>query len=316
MESREQLRSGPSIRIEVFRHDEKDTAEIDETARLTIKGKQNAVKIGKIKNPRLLQGYVVASPRERAMHTAALQFFGANFTELNLAEKDFQTGFEQIKNTLKNEHTIDLDDKFSIDERLNFNAASHPEFNEAFYSELNKNDANQTLDWQKNESDELILNLAIKTQPTDTLAQAIHRIKGFKRMAGDLAEILLEYFPKTHQWAQLYQQSTANYDDPEMDIFICTHSQNAECFLMRLIEMKEGAAYLEKFLDSLPHRKSFIGYSEGFRLILTEANEEPMAQLNFNELSWSISANDLQKMVEERDNFNKEVVKKLNEIRQ
>lgn len=298
----------PSIRIEVFRHDEKDTAEVDTLARLTPQGRKNALNAGKSKQPRMLQGYVVASPRERAQHAAFLQFFGPNFADLQLDEQDFQEGFEQIQSQLKDKHNLTLTEKFSTDERLNFNVESHPLFNEQFYAQYNKSEQNSTLDWQKNDSDQIILNLALKTSHNDVLAEGVRTIKGFKRMVGDMAEALIEYFPKATEWAQAYEADAKNYQDPQLDIFICSHSQNIECFIMKVIEMKEGTKTLEQFLDKLPHRKSFIGYSEGFSLTI---NQNASAQLNFKGYTWTLTQADLQKMIETRNEFNHQVDENL-----
>lgn len=306
--------SGPSIRIELFRHDEKDKSEVDTTARLTAKGKKGAIEEGKSKHPRLLQGYVVASPRERAMHTAALQFFGPNFASLNLEEEDFNIGFEHIGKQLQADHGVNMSQKFSTDERLNFNVESHPEFQEQFYSQYNESGDNRTLDWQKDNSDQLILDLALRTNPEDALAEGINNIKGFKRMVGDLAEVFLEYFQKINWWQDMFQKDPNHYDDDQMDIFICSHSQNMECFLMRLIEMKEGLDFLESFLQSLPSRKSFIGYSKGFSLIIYANNGNPVAILGFDDHSWEICETDLKQMISERDQFNTQVTEKLKEV--
>jgi hypothetical protein len=313
LKKKEAVFVGPSIRIELFRHDEKDEAEVDATARLTTKGRKGAMDAGKSKNPRLLQGYVVASPRERAMHTAVLQFFGINFADLKLEEHDFDTGFKNIENQLQTEHGVNISEKFSTDERLNFNVESHPGFKGEFYAQYSKSADNRTLDWQKNESDQLILDLARKTNPDDVLAEGIRNIKGFKRMAGDLAEVFLEYFQKISWWAEIFRKDPKNYDGDQMDVFVCSHSQNVECFLMRLIEMKEGPDFLEKFLSALPHRKSFIGYSEGFSMIVYENSGQPVAIIRFQGHSWEISELDLKQMIAEKDQFNQQVAEKLNE---
>ena len=308
----------PTIRLEVFRHDEKDTSEHDHTAQLTDKGKLGALKAGRKKSPHMNEGYVLASPRERALHSAILQFFGPQIQDIALHDGSLQEALKKLKNhKIKNKSgkTTHAAERISIDERLNFHVESHAEFNKRFYDEYAKKDQNRTLDFQLKDSDQLILDLAKRVRsPSDQKALGVIKIKGFKRMVGDLAEVLLEYFQKYPQWQKAYEKSPQDYDSPEMQIFVGTHSQNVECFLMKVIEIKEGPIALEDFLQSLDQRKSFIDYSEGFTMeIIATKTGQLTGTLQYKKRVYQISAKELKAMVQERDDFNHEVQKKIEE---
>lgn len=298
----ELLQNQPTISLEVFRHDEKDVGENDNVAPLTAKGRDNALKQGRLKNPKLNRGYVVASPRERALHSALLQFFGP-----------FLSGVENVGLTELMEKTKQHENLVKTDERLNFHVESHPEFNERFYAEYTKKEGNDTLGFQLEKSDQLILDLAAKADFNDKeLEQSISCLKGYKRMVGDLAEVFLEYFDKLEVWEKDYNLSPQDYDEADLQIFIGTHSQNVECFLLKILEMKEGIQGLREFLEKLPHRKSFIGYSEGFKMkIFRDSNNEIAANLNYQNFKWSLTKADLQKLINEKTQFDLDVKTKL-----
>lgn len=301
----EALSAQPSICLYVFRHDEKDLAENDHIAPLTAKGRINAINQGKLKCPKLNQGYVITSPRERALHSGLLQFFGPSLP--NLEEADLNNILEQIA-----EHANHI----ITDERLNFHVESHPEFNQRFYDEYNKKEHNDTLGFQLNHSDELILDLAKKTNPQDfESSQAIQRLKGYKRMVGDMAELILEYVYKLPVWESEYSTIPQNYDQPELQIFMGTHSQNIECFLLKLIEIQEGTLALQSFLHNLPHQKSFIDYSEGFSLkIYSDQDGQVFINLDYQNYHWVFTSESLQQLVKERKEFDLEVNKQLQNI--
>jgi|GEM_PF-2033534 len=295
----------PTIRLEVFRHDEKDLADEDHVAQLTTKGKLAALEAGRKKQPHLNEGYVVASPRERALHSAILQFFGPQIEDLDLHNVSLQEALGKLK-----EH----ESKIKTDERLNFHVESHPEFNARFYDEYGKKEGNRTLDFQREDSDQMILGIAKRIKNiNDDGAVSVMKIKGFKRMVGDLAEVLYEYFQKLPTWKKSFEQNPKDYDSSEMQIFIGTHSQNVECFLMKIIEMKLGPQALEDFLKQLDNRKSFIGYSEGFSLTVEEKDGQPSAVLQFKNSTFQITEQDLKTMVQERDEFNEQVQQKIEE---
>ncbi len=305
----------PYIRLEVFRHDEKDLAEKDELAPLTEKGRLGALVSGRKKGAKLYQGHVVASPRQRAIHSAMLQFVAPHFTGLDLHKYTFEEAMEFLR---KQENStggkkLDLHKKISTDQRLDFHVESHPVFYQRFYEEYNREEGNRTLQFQLEESDELILDLAKKVRDFHSdEAEGLRRVKGFKRMAGDLAEVILEYFDKYWEWEEGYKKSPQAFEDGEMQVFIGTHSQNIECFLLSLLLFKEGKKSVEEFLSGLKHGKSFIDYSQGFTLLLRLTDQgEFLAELLWRGEKFFLTKKDFQSMVYERDAFNHEVEKKL-----
>lgn len=305
------------IRIEVFRHGEKESAQNDHVAALTMSGKKDALEVGALKSPNLRQGFVISSPRERALHSALLQFFGPQFAELNLHDHSVHSTMLELKEQEvlgKMGSRVKLFSKLKTDERLNFNVESHPIFNDRFYQVYNEKVGNRTLDFQLEESDKLILELAEREKErrhvgSENSTSDVMKIKGFKRMVGDLAEVLARYFDNLELWTKIYSSNPTDFDGPEMQIFMASHSQNIECFLMQLIRVKLGDSALKSFLDQLPNHKSFIPYSKGFKLLI-EKNEQKniIGNLYYENYCFEITAADLEQMVKERDDFDQEVL--------
>ncbi len=154
-EKNEVLELRPRVVIEVFRHDEKDTAQDDSLAPLTSKGRENALRVGRSKNPKINQSYVISSPRDRALHSGLLQCFGEGLDEKDVADKSLSDLLHLVRQ--RNKH-----DQVKIDDRLNFQVEAVPEFNDRFYDEYGKKDGNRTLYFQLDNSDQLILDIAKK----------------------------------------------------------------------------------------------------------------------------------------------------------
>ncbi|MCC7432645.1 hypothetical protein IT412_03915, partial [Candidatus Peregrinibacteria bacterium] len=181
------------------------------------------------------------------------------------------------------------------------------DFNKSFYNQYNRQENNRTLLWQLHESDQEVFDLARKTAYLDGAADGVRKIKGYTRLYGDLADVICEYFDRLDVWRESYNAAKETFDDDQMQIFLGSHSQNVEAFLMKLIEMKEGRKSLENFLGQLPHVKSFIEYSEGFTLLIYGQNKATSAILTYRDKSWEITRSDLKKMVEERQAFDLKV---------
>ncbi len=126
-------------------------------------------------------------------------------------------------------------------------------------------------------------------------------------MVGDLAEIFLEYSAKLEVWKKVYEEDPSKFESPDLQIFIATHSQNLECFLMDVIRRLEGEAALDKFLKGLSHHKSFLGYSEGCQLLIEGAGIE----LDYKGKIYHLEKTDLQAMVVARNQFNQKVRENL-----
>ncbi|MCC6643361.1 histidine phosphatase family protein, partial [Candidatus Peregrinibacteria bacterium] len=152
-EEKEMAELSPKLVIHVFRHDEKDTAQNDSLAPLTAKGRAGALAAGKTKEPKLNQGYVVCSPRDRALHSGLLQFFGPCLDVENIADKTLH----ELSDILSEKGHKD---RVKTDYRLNFKVEDVAEFNDRFYSAYNAKEGNKTLQFQLDESDQLILDIA------------------------------------------------------------------------------------------------------------------------------------------------------------
>lgn len=297
-EEKELLEMDPRLVLHVFRHDEKDQAVEDTLAPLTSKGRANALAAGKAKQPKINQGYVVCSPRDRALHSGLLQFFGPCLDMEGVEQKSLT----ELAGLLKEKGHAE---KVKVDDRLNFKVEDVAEFNDRFYAEYNNKQANRTLFFQLDESDQLILDIAKKTPPVTE--HPVTKVKGYTQMVGDLAEIFSEYLAEFEIWKEAYEKDPTKFDSRDLQIFIATHSQNLECFLMEVIRLKEGQVGLDKFLAALPHHKSFLGYSEGCEITVEGLNME----VNYAGKSYSIKKTDLQTMVAARNQFNQKVIQNL-----
>lgn len=301
--SKESVPGRPYVHMEIFRHDEKDLHEDDTLAGLTESGKKRAVKAGQKRLPSLNRGYVVASSRDRAAHSAILQFFGPLMPEI----ADYS--FIELRKCLDGK----LKERFGVDDRLNFCVETDAEFSDRFYGEYSKDlKVNDTLKFQLEESDNLILDLGRDANPKDVVKlKKIRQLKGYKKMAGDMAEFILDYVDRLGEWEEVYSQSGETFDSHELQIFCGSHSQNIECFLMRVVELREGREFLVRFLAALPHRKSFIAYSDGFSVNIFREEGRICLDVFFRQFVWRLRSEDLKLFVKERDEFVDELEVKL-----
>lgn len=300
------------IHLVIFRHDEKGKTppEGDQATPLTLNGKVHAYEsAGKLELPNPQR--VITSVRRRVVETALLKLAKVNgLLEDEIADIPVNDLLVQADHALQKLMTDGLGVLATRrmvyhDDRLNFNYEGNKTYEAAFYEVYGQKENNRTLLWQLKESDNLVLELA--KHATQEEKEGLKKVSTYKRLAGDMAEMIHRYLKG------LDKLKNVRKDEPfDLDILMGTHSQNLECFLMRLIERKEGREGLDKFLKELPSLKGFVDFSEGIDVDISEVetDENPQKKhlrISFRGKSWDVTPEDLETMIYERDVYNAQV---------
>lgn len=313
------------IHLVIFRHDEKGETpqEGDEKTPLTKGGIEHAYHTATaLPNPQR----IISSQRDRVKHTAVIKL--AKAQSLSLEEIEKKTLEELIREANESlklkqpEHRKSPDQPdqrepmirkmVHEDDRLNFDYESDELFGAAFYKVYAQKPNNQTLLWQVQQSDNLVLRLA-----KEKYNRGLMKVSTYTRFAGDMAEMIYRYFRAIGKLREIRVQPKleSTHENFDLNILMGTHSQNLECFLMRLIEIKEGQDKLSDFLHSLPDGKSFVGFSEGMSVDITEHQTriEPQKEItiSFRDKEWKVSPEDLRRMIQDRNDYNESVKSEL-----
>ena len=291
------------IHLVIFRHDQKaknipegHDALVPLTPGGVAHAYESASELG-IQNP----AKIISSTRKRVMQTALLKW--ANVAKIPKADV-----IEQTVEELADLVTQSLKDRkganrkiMTTDDRLNFDYESNLSFGNSFYKEYEQLKQNRTLDWQIEHSDQIVLDLAQK-EPDEGLM----KVSSYTRFAGDMAQMINRYVRAFGKLKILKKKE--NFD---FDILMGTHSQNLECFLMRLIEIKEGKPALQSFLSKLNNRKGFVDFSEGLKVNIVEDKKDTQQvkkiEISFRDKKWDVTMQDLEIMIRDRDQFNEKV---------
>lgn len=239
------------ISVEVFRHGPKAKRTIeghDALVPLTPGGLEHAfeaaTKLG-VNNP----VRIVASTRKRVIQTALLIWANVAKITKEVALKKTVDELSDLANKALNKGQNTTRRMMVTDDRLNFDYESHDSFSDSFYKAYEQLQENKTLDWQLEQSDQLVLDLA-KKEPNEGLL----KVSTYTRFAGDMAEMINRYVRAMDKLKVLKKN-----EDFDFDILMGSHSQNLECFLMRLIEIKEGRPALEEFFKTVKKSKRVCG---------------------------------------------------------
>lgn len=276
-----------TIRLEFLRHDEKEIPTKagdrigDETVRLTVGGRVNASLAGKDKNPNIGSALAYGSNRMRTQETALRQM---------LSDEDEITpddSLEDIEDKMRRH--LPVGRKLIVSDKLDFDWTSNPEFNKVAYDHyLNKKDA---LLFVYNESDDLARQLSDTTSTT------------FTRSAGNLAEIVQKYLKILPNWQKT--ASKGNYGK-ELQRFCGSHQDVFECFLLKIIEIKEGKQGVLEFLDQLPDKNGFE-YSEGYSVVISSKDGKATIGIEYRNKVWQISSEELSGIINSRDEFDRQI---------
>ena len=297
----------PSIRLEIFRHDEKAAATTsgprlnDREVRLTPAGRVHATQIGKERNPHPEVGLAYGSPYERSVETAARGL---------LANEDIkpEDSLEDIKAKIANH--MEYGQKCIVDNRLNSiwdgEGVSKRFHDEGYDHFLSKKDA---LKWIYNDSDRVVL------EEKDRVATS------YSRAAGNIAELVKKYMTVLPRWEKITREDAIrpeeqrkNYSDfqNELQRFMGTHAAAVETFLIKSIEKKEGNEGIMKFFQEREDNKisnNNFKPNEGYSVKIYAENNQTVAELNYQGKSWKLSAVDIEGMIEDRDELDRKVAK-------
>lgn len=289
----EEERYPPTIRLEIFRHDAKDTPTTagprpnDRSVRLTPEGRRGSSAAGISKQPRPEVAIAVGSSRERSVESALRQM---------LAEQERMTPdmtLEEIRRMVADQ--LRLGRKDMTVELLDFNWDGTKQFHDqGYYRTLETHDA---LRWVYDDSDRVAL------QNHDEVSTS------YSRAAGNIAEVVRKYLGVLPRWKEVTTESPGKYErfNNELQRFLGSHQSVIECFLMKVIEKTEGRKAVEQFIESLPD-KNGMGLSEGYTVIIRESGEQPEVVIRYGDKEWSVRPETISEIISEKDDFNRKVL--------
>ncbi|NTV41332.1 MAG: hypothetical protein HGA61_03615 [Candidatus Moranbacteria bacterium] len=271
-------RQNAKIRLEFFRHDEKDPATgmgNDNEVRISKEGQRHAIEVGEEKNSHPEVALVYGSPRKRSVETAYAQM---------LSEDEIKgLSLEEIREKVS--ENISFGTKEIVTNKLNFDWSGSEEFKKTAEDHyLNKKDA---LKFLFEESDALVREL------NDTKSIA------YSRAASNVAQIIEKYAGIFDGWEKITNNNKEKYEKfgNELQRFLGSHGTVLECFLMKVIEKIEGKDRVIEFLDSLEDKNQF-NFSQGFSVVIEKnAGNEKTIKVTFENKSWILKPEMLKEIV-------------------
>lgn len=280
-----------SIRLEFFRHSEKDSAasgQHDYTVRLTQAGRALSSAAGSSLDPHPQVALAYGSPRDRSSETALREMLANND---EIAADD---SLEEIRSKIGTK--IKVGSKEIITDNLNFNWAGSTEFNRLAYDHYAKKDA---LKFMFEESDQLVKDLDDKESTS------------YSRAAANVAAIVERYITIFDPWKKLTQANPEKFAvfNNELQRFLGSHGGTTECFLMKVVEKSEGRDGVLQLIGSLQDPNNQFGINEGFSVRIDEDdNGEKRIAVGFKDRSWTITPQVIREIIEEgrpEDRFQK-----------
>lgn len=283
----------PSIRLEFFRHDEKDKPTTagprvgDEFVRLTPKGREHSTEVGKTKDPNPEVGLAYGSSRQRSTEAALRQLLA---DEAEIGPDD---SLEDIQKKISEQ--LKVGRKNIVSENLNFNWDGSQEFHDVAYDHYLKT------------KDALIFIL----EESDALVKKIgdEKSTSYSRAAARIAELVEKYIEILPQWEKIAANDPEQYAqyDNEMQRFMGSHQEALEPFLLKIMEMKEGRAVTEAFIRALPDKNGF-GFGEGYSSrIFRDNGGIPLVQISFKGQEWVVNAKDIEDIIQEGRALDEEI---------
>jgi len=289
----------PSIRLEFFRHDKKETKKEEqpnETVRLTKEGRVHATKAGNSQDPHSEVAIIYASPRQRSQETAYRHMFATepNITnEMSLEDIQAMIDAELVAQGGLNKGQLK---KEIITDHLNFQwDTSTPLGAEVEEHYIQKKDA-----------------LLFVWQSSDRRAHELHDLTSttYSRAAGNIAELVLKYVKILPRWEQIVKNHPEKYKEfkNELQRFFGSHQSVTECFLMKVIEKTQGKEAVLKFFAHLPNKNGF-DFSEGFTFSIESMQDgQPNLLIRFHDQTWNIQVSMIDEMIRERDELNQSIM--------
>jgi len=291
----------PSIRLEFFRHDDKEAATTsgprigDKEVRLSQKGREHATLVGKERNPQPEVGLAFGSSRKRTRETGLRGL---------LANEDIkpEDSLEDIEAKIGAKLDPSVADKSGVDDRLNFDwDTGSQKFHDVGYDHfLNKKDS---LHWLLAESDQIALSEKDKN------------CTSYSRAAGNIAELVQKYVALLPRWEEIVKEDAARPEAEKKDYakfhnelqrFMGTHACVSENFLMKVLEKTGGRAAAEGFIDSRSNKNSF-NPNEGFSVNISSSFGRPALELDYDGHSWLMTPEIIEEIIADKAALDKEI---------
>lgn len=278
----------PSIRLEFFRHDEKesDPGKPEQDIRLTQAGREHASAVGLEREPQVDVAVVYGSSRVRSTETALRQAL-AGTGEIGPADS-----LEDMESMI--DSRLEVGQKSLVDERLNFHYG--PAYIDPAMERFAK--GKDYLVFALMESDNLVKEKKDKESSC------------YSRQAAGIAEIVERYFDALSRWEQITTEQPDKYKKSGLELqrFFGSHATVTETFLLKVIEKQEGK---EAALGFLGHDlgKNGFGYSEGYSLKISRDEEsgEATGELSYKGRTWKIDRELLEEIISDRDELDKSI---------
>jgi broad specificity phosphatase PhoE len=240
----------PTLTLHFMRHSIKEKSDAqDAGVHLSEEGRKQAV--DRYEQPIDLRfGHVVGSPRLRTKETAFLA-----------ATKDQS---QEIENAPIG--------KIREDDRLDFKADENTLLGKAMYEAYNNK---KTLSYYVYESDKL--------------AQQHHDVESgtYLRMAGNIAEILLENYETAVRGKAILEQSTNQNNKPnDFERILGSHQGVLESFLLRYCEKVNGVEDRDKLLSIIGEEG--FGFNEGFDVVFCKDGSDIAIEISYKKGDFSL----------------------------
>ena len=271
------------IILEFMRHAEKenDKTKIDKEIRLNEKGRKMAQEKGETLEPQKDVSLAWGSLKKRTQETALRAM---------LPEINENASLEEIQEIIAQEQKIGK--KLIEDERLDFDL-SGPEGKEmlAAFKE------GKYLPYLINESDKRAIELGDKTSSS------------YSRYAGNIAEIVNRYAKICDNFNRIDSKSD-KYEEfgNQLERYLASHQGVVEGFVAKVLEETQGAEKRDEFIASLDG-----GFKEtqGIHVEVINNGDEQKISISYkigdNEEILEINSELLEKIIKEREGFEKEV---------
>ncbi len=281
----------PSIRLEIFRHDQPAPAaegQTDEQRQLTPQVREHAQQVGQGKNPNSSMGLAYGSPRDRAQETAYRQLL-ANEVFVNA-----ESSFDDIKNEV--DKSLAYGKKMIVSEGLNYQVANNPEFGKAWSAAYNKG---EVIPFLFEESDRVALeNNDLKDY-------------SYSRSAANVARIVKKYVGIEPVWQNVYEKNKEKYqDNTEMQRFVGTHQTIGETFLLKVIEKNEGRGAAGEFINDLPNKNGF-DLSQGISVNISNTENGVMVTVKYGDKTWNVKPETLDEIISDAEKLDNDIKAKL-----
>ena len=286
--------NSPSIRLELFRHDNKESSDkrdTDEEIRFTLEWKIHATEVGLEKKWNPDMGLILASPKKRSEETAYHQLY-ANHT--NISPED---SLEEIREKTNNWNFK----KALITNLLGFTYDAK----EGDFAYIDYKDHLYKAFWEEQ---------WLKTlyKDSDDLAQLYWiptYIDSYSRNAGNIAQIIKRYIKVFHNWKRIWKQKKYA-DNNELQRFLASHATITEPFLMKVISKiiteKEGKEAAKQANDTfLEQNPNGFWFSEGYTININEIEQKELSiSITYQWKTYQATEKIIDEIISERDDLN------------